>query len=236
MAVPTEELIRRYQAGQSDLFEALFDRYKDYVYRVAYSLTRHAAESEEVVQETFLDVLKALPRYDVDGPARFETWLYRVTANRCKMRFRRKRLPTVEWDEIGERLAQVPDSRHEHNPERAAQQAETRRSIWQAVGQLKDIYREVIVLRYGQDFSYQEIADALDLSIGTVKSRLNAAHKQLQDLLSGDDGLQGRIAGQRRGRNLLVLFWTWVLALGQGMDCASGATNSLNRQCVAPVV
>ena len=60
--VSTNELIRRYQAGQTDLFDVLFDRHKDYVYRVAYSITRHPQEAEEVVQETFLDVLKALPR------------------------------------------------------------------------------------------------------------------------------------------------------------------------------
>jgi RNA polymerase sigma-70 factor (ECF subfamily) len=193
-------LIRRYQAGQTDLFDALFDRYKDYVYRVAYSLTQHAQESEEVVQETFLDVLKALPRYQAGGPARFETWLYRVTANRCKMRWRRKRLPTVEWDEMGEQLAQVADDRADHDPEQATQRAETRRRIWRAVGCLSDAYREVVVLRYGQEFSYQEIADALSLSLGTVKSRLNAAHRQLQDLIAANGHLAEEIAGRRRKR------------------------------------
>ena len=150
MAVPTNELIRRYQAGQTDLFDALFERYKDYVYRVAFSLTQRAEESEEVVQEAFLDVLKALPRYDVEGSARFETWLYRVTANRCKMRWRRKQLPTADWEEVGEQVVQVPDDRPEANPEQVAQQAETQRTIWRAVGCLKDIYREIILLRYGQ--------------------------------------------------------------------------------------
>jgi len=200
MTVPTDELIRRYQAGQTDLFEAIFDRYKDYVFRVAYSLVQHAAEAEEVTQETFLDVLKALPRYRVEGPARFETWLYTVTANRCKMRLRRKQLPTTDWDEIGERLAQVPDGQRDHNPEEAAQQAETRRRVWRAVGRLSDLYREVITLRYGQDFSYQEIAEALNLSIGTVKSRLNAAHRQLQEFIAANGGLLNEIAGRQRGR------------------------------------
>jgi RNA polymerase sigma-70 factor (ECF subfamily) len=205
VTVPTEELIRRYQAGQTDLFDALFERYKDYVYRVAYSLTQHAEESEEVVQETFLDVLKALPRYDVGGPARFETWLYRVTANRCKMRWRRKRLPTVEWEETGEQLAQLPDDHPEHDPEVASQCAETRRRIWRAVGCLSDIYREVVLLRYGHGFSYQEIADALSLSIGTVKSRLNAAHRQLQELIAANGHLAQEIAGRHRRRKRLNL-------------------------------
>ena len=210
MTVPTDELIRRYQAGQTDLFEAIFDRYKDYVYRVAYSMTRHAEESEEVVQETFLDVLKALPRYRVEGPARFETWLYRVTANRCKMRWRRKQLPTNDWDEVGEQLARVPDRNPDHNPEAVAQRSETRRRIWQAVGRLGDHYREVVLLRYGQGFSYQEIADALSLNIGTVKSRLNAAHSKLRDLLSPEGGSGDRNAGRGRGRRgpLSVLLLT----------------------------
>ncbi|MBN1583357.1 MAG: sigma-70 family RNA polymerase sigma factor [Anaerolineae bacterium] len=212
MVVSTKELISRYQAGQTDLFEAIFDRYKDYVYRVAYSLTKHAAESEEVVQETFLDVLKALSRYDVDGAARFETWLYRVTSNRCKMRFRRKQLPTADWDEVGEQLGNLPNGHHKDDPEQAAQQAEMRRALWLAVGRLKDIYREVIVLRYGQGFSYQEIAEACEVSIGTVKSRLNAAHGQLQDMMAGDDTFYDQAGRrQRQHSSLLVLLCvrTW---------------------------
>jgi len=202
--VSTDDLIRRYQAGQTDLFDVLYDRYKDYVYRVAYSMTRHVQEAEEVVQETFLDLLKALPRYQVDGSARFETWLYRVTANRCKMRWRRKRLPTVErgdWaDEMADPLELVPDERDEHDPVEATEQAETRRRIWRAVGRLSDAAREVVLLRYGQGFSYLEIADALELNLGTVKSRLNAAHRQLQTLIAANGHLADEIAGRKRGR------------------------------------
>ena len=212
MTVPTDELIRRYQAGQTDLFEAIFDRYKDYVYRVAYSMTRHAEESEEVVQETFLDVLKALPRYRVGGPARFETWLYRVTTNRCKMRWRRKQLPTADWDEVGEQLVQVPDARPDHDPAEATEQAETRRAIWRAVGRLTEIYREVIVLRYGQALSYAEIAQRLGISMGTVKSRLNAAHRKLQQIMEGGGGMDDQIAGRsrRKGKVSFVLCWMWA--------------------------
>jgi RNA polymerase sigma-70 factor (ECF subfamily) len=209
MSVPIDELIRRYQAGQTDLFEAIFDRYKDYVYRVAYSMMGHVEEAEEVVQETFLDVLKALPRYDVQGPARFETWLYRVIANRCKTRWRRREPPRAEWDGIGDQLAQVPDSRPGHDPEEAAQRNETRRRIWHAVGRLASLYREVIVLRYGSGFSYQEIADALGLNLGTVKSRLNAAHRQLQELIAADDHLVDEVSSRQPGlfKTLLLLVW-----------------------------
>ncbi len=209
MTIPTDELIRRYQAGQTDLFEALFDRYQDYVYRVAFSLTRHVEEAEEVVQETFLDVLKALPRYEVEGKARFETWLYRVTANRCKMRWRRKQLPSADWDEVGEQIAQVADTHPDHNPEHVAQEAETRRALWQAVGQLQAIYREVIVLRYGEELSYDEIAQRLEISIGTVKSRLNAAHHKLQEMVAGGD-MSDRGGGWQAMRAASALLWVWI--------------------------
>ena len=87
--IPTEDLIARFQKGQPRAFEALYDRYKDYVYRVAFFVLRNQQEAEDAVQETFLDLLKALPNYDIHGTARFETWLYRVTVNRSRMRFRR---------------------------------------------------------------------------------------------------------------------------------------------------
>jgi RNA polymerase sigma-70 factor (ECF subfamily) len=215
VTIPTDELIRRYQAGQTDLFEVVFDRYKDYVFRVAYSLTQRVDEAEEVVQEAFLDVLKALPRYDTRGPARFETWLYRVTTNRCKMRWRRKRLPSADWDDVGEQLLQVPDDRPEHDPEEATQQAETRNSVWQAVGRLSDPLREVVLLRYGHELSYREVAERLGINMGTVKSRLNAAHRKLQRILGGGDGGGDQsVRGKARNGGLVrLLLWIWSIML-----------------------
>lgn len=102
-SVTTDDLITRYQRGQVAAFSALFDRYKDYVYRLALMLLRNSGDAEEIVQDTFLDVLRAVPRYDVNGPARFETWLYRVSVNRCQMRLRRARPPSADWDELVER-------------------------------------------------------------------------------------------------------------------------------------
>ncbi len=71
---------------------------------------RNGEDSQEATQETFMDVLRGLRNYDVDGPARFETWLYRVTVNRCKTRLRRKQVPSADWDELEERLERMPVS------------------------------------------------------------------------------------------------------------------------------
>ncbi|MBN1247187.1 MAG: sigma-70 family RNA polymerase sigma factor [Anaerolineae bacterium] len=203
--VPTEDLILRFQRGQPRAFEALYDRYKDYIYRVAFSVLRNRAEAEDAVQETFLDLLKALPAYDVNGPARFETWLYRVALNRARMHLRRKRPPSAEWEDLEEGLerldvtdggavgAQSQLSSHgvlsggslvEGGPERTMIDRETATALWRAVDQLPDTHRLPVLLRYREGFSYEEIAEALGVQLGTVKSRLYNAHKKLQRFLA----------------------------------------------------
>lgn len=183
--VPTEDLIARFQRGQPRAFEAIYERFKDYVYRVAFFVLRHEQEAEDATQETFLDLLKALPKYDIHGPARFETWLYRVTVNRARMHMRRKRLSSEEWEAIEERLERLPVP-DEEQPEERILMADQARRVWRAVNDLPDTHRIAVVLRYQQTLSYEEIADVLGISIGTVKSRLYNAHKKLLDLLGSE--------------------------------------------------
>jgi RNA polymerase sigma-70 factor (ECF subfamily) len=180
--VPTDDLISRFQQGQPRAFEALYDRYKDYVYRVAFFVLRNAEEAEDAVQETFLDLLKALPKYDTKGPARFETWLYRVTVNRSRMRLRRKPLPSQEWDDVEERLERVPVQKSEQ-PEVVFLERDRAQQLWQAVNNLPETHRLPVLLRYQQNLSYAEIAKVLGLHVGTVKSRLYNAHNKLKSLL-----------------------------------------------------
>jgi RNA polymerase sigma-70 factor (ECF subfamily) len=190
MGVPTEDLIRRFQRGQPRAFEALYDRFKDYVYRTAFFITRNSGDAEEAVQETFLDVLRALPHYRVEGPARFETWLYRVTVNRCRSRMRRKRPPSADWDNIEERLERIPETHPNHDPERTVLRRERAVELWQAVDGLPEAQRVVVLLRYQQGLSYSEIAETLNISEGTVKSRLYHAHRKLKEQLQ----MEGELA------------------------------------------
>ncbi|HOU13556.1 MAG TPA: sigma-70 family RNA polymerase sigma factor [Anaerolineae bacterium] len=183
--ISTAELIARFQRGQPRAFEALYDRYKDYVYRVAFFVSRNREEAEDAVQETFLDVLKALPNYDVNGPARFETWLYRVTLNRARMKMRRKSLPSEEWDDVEEQLERLPSPSSER-PEAVFLDGERASTLWRAVDQLPEEHRVVVMLRYQQDLAYNEIADVLGVREGTVKSRLFNAHRKLQQLLRSE--------------------------------------------------
>ena len=183
LGVPTEDLIRRFQRGQPRAFEALYDRFKDYVYRTALFVTRNGDEAEDATQEAFLDVLRALPNYQVEGPARFETWLYRVTVNRCRSRMRRKRLPSAEWDDMEERLERIPEKAPQHQPEKETLRQERAVALWKSVDSLSEGHRAVILLRYQQEMSYGEIAQTLGISEGTVKSRLYHAHRKLKSAL-----------------------------------------------------
>ncbi len=186
MTLSTDELIRRFQRGQPLAFEALYDRFKDYVYRVAFFLTRNSGDAEEVVQDTFLDLLRALPAYQVEGPARFETYLYRLTANRCRAHLRRRPPPSADWDAIEDRLERLPSPNpDEDDPQTIALSREQALLLWQAVDGLPEHLRAVILLRYQCDLSYPEIAQALDLPVGTVKSRLYQAHQTLKARLQG---------------------------------------------------
>ena len=184
MTVTTEDLIRRHQRGQPGAIDALFNRYKDYIYRVAFFMTRNSGDAEEVVQETFIDLLRSLHRYDVNGPARFETWLYRVTINRCQMRLRRQHFPSADWDEVAEQVESIVNGHTNHNPEASTLRREQAAALWRAVDAIPDTHREVIILRYQAGLSYAEIADVLKLDQGTVKSRLYNAHKKLEALLT----------------------------------------------------
>lgn len=192
LGVSTEDLIRRFQQGQPRAFEALYERFKDYVYRTAFFVTRNSGDAEEAVQETFLDVLRALPNYRVEGPARFETWLYRVTVNRCRSSLRRKTLPSADWDEIEERLERIPEPHPNHDPETVALRRERAVALWQVVDRLPEAQRVVVLLRYQQGLPYSEIAQTLGISEGTVKSRLYHAHRRLREQLQAAEGELGQ--------------------------------------------
>ena len=194
--VPTEDLISRFQRGQPLAFEALYDRYKDYAYRIAFSALRNREEAEDAVQEIFLDLLKALPDYDVHGPARFETWLYRVALNRARMRMRRKTLPSAEWEDMEEGLERLPMPDSER-PERAVIDRESAAALWRAVDQLPDTHRQPVLMRYRDGMAYEEIASVLGVRLGTVKNHnlgeiyRGAAHEAFRERKSPPPACDG---------------------------------------------
>lgn len=171
---PLADLVARCQRGDTVAFAQLVAATQADTYNVAYSVLRNPQEAQDMSQEVYLRVWRALPGFRGDSKVR--SWLYRVTVNTCLNRRRQLRadLALVDADDVLADVAahgpSVPDS---------AALAERNRAIWAAVGRLPDKYRLIITLFYQQELSYQEIAELLTLPLGTVKAHLNRARKAL---------------------------------------------------------
>ncbi len=169
-------LIRRCQAGDEEAFGLLFEKYKNLVYRTTYLTLGTAADAEDILQEVFLQVHRSLEGYD-PGRGAFSTWLYRITVNRC-LNWRRSRPFTDSLEELGEDgagSAGLP-------PDRYAEDDCVRR----ALDRLSRKLRVVVILRHYWGLSYAEIAEIMDVPLGTVKSRLNLALRLMRDDLESD--------------------------------------------------
>jgi len=164
------DLIKHAQAGDREAFAALFEQYKNLVYKTAYLMLGDAHEAEDALQEVFLLVHRSLASFDPRKGA-FTTWLYRLTLNFC-LNHRRKRQHTS--------LEEVSPTPMTHFP--AARLAEED-SLWQAARSLSDKQQAVVILRYYWDLPYAEIASILEVPLGTVKSRLDLALKTLRKIL-----------------------------------------------------
>lgn len=172
------ELIRRSQAGESEAFELLLERYRTMLTRTAYLTTRDRGSVQDIVQETLVQVWRGLPLYRPYGS--FKAWLVKILINQARKQHRRKRVETVPLEEA----AEVPGN--PDGPEQAMLQKEEAQRLRQALGALTADHRDVLVLRYYSDLTVPEIAKALGCREGTVKSRLSRALSRLEGVLADD--------------------------------------------------
>lgn len=169
-------LIRRCQNGDQKAFAALFNQYKNLVYKTAYLMLDSTQEAEDALQEVFVQLHRTLKRYDASKGA-FTTWLHKITVNYCLNRRRRQRL--WQWFGMNQRVVTTAPSPEERLVDEA---------VRQGLRQLSDKLRTIIVLRYYHELTYAEIAVVLDIPMGTVKSRLNQALHDLRQRLKADFG------------------------------------------------
>jgi len=177
------ELVAACRRGERDAFRELFERYKDKIYSVALRFAGQPGEAMDIAQDTFLKLFSSLA--DFRGESRLETWIYRLVVNRCLDQRRRsgRWLPLGEG--LGRSLADTSDSlagilRKERNGR-----------VQEAVNRLAPDLRIVVVLRYTEGMSYDQIAEVLGCAPGTVASRLHRAHKVLERSLSSLGGKGG---------------------------------------------
>ncbi len=181
----TEALIRAAQKGDIDSYNTLVLHYQEAVYNVAYRVMGDHDSAADATQEAFISAYKAIRRFRGGS---FKGWLFRIVTNACYDELRRrKRRPKTALEALYVEDAS-PDfqlSSYPENPESHAQRVDLQQAIMDCLSALPDDQRAVVVLCDIESFSYEEIAQAVDAALGTVKSRLSRARASLRECLQG---------------------------------------------------
>jgi RNA polymerase sigma-70 factor (ECF subfamily) len=179
------QFIERLRAGEAAAFDRLVQERSSDVYALLYRLTEDAEEARDLTQETFLRIFQSIDRFR--GDADLKTWIYRIAINQARNRWRwwrrRRRDVTISLDAAGERDEQPLSARlraASDSPEQETLTREREMHLRRALQSLGRSYREVVVLRDVEGLSYEEIAVTLEISIGTVKSRLSRGRQELR--------------------------------------------------------
>jgi len=175
------DLVARCQRGDDRAFQELVDRYKDLVYALVTRSVSGTARADDLAQEAFLRVYLGLPRFR--GDARLSTWIYRIVANLCA---------APDARHPGREISLDSADGHDHLPpepgavDRAFSDLELRDRLEKAVARLPPKYRVLVAGHYLQGLRYEDLAAALDLPLGTVKTHLHRAKRELRRLLERD--------------------------------------------------
>jgi RNA polymerase sigma-70 factor (ECF subfamily) len=190
------QMIEACRQGDREAFRQLFETYNDRVWSIALHFTGDESAARDITQQVFLKLFTCIGQFRYD--ARFATWLYRLVINACLDERRRHRrfisLDFLRSDNSGDELsgemdaagldysphlnARIGNSSHEYGDDRLSKM-EVSAAVKEAIKGLKPKLRLAILLKYFEGFSYEEMAQALDCSVGTVASRLNRGHKEL---------------------------------------------------------
>ena len=172
-----DAIVERCRAGDESAFAELVDRHKRQVFGLIVRLVPDPGQAEDLAQEVFLRVYRGLPYFR--GTAQLSTWIYRIVANLCA-EARSRRRPAVSLDETDER------GRPRHEPQRsdaAFRDLEFRDRLEKAMAQLPANYRMLVAAHYLDGVKYEALAEALGLPLGTVKTHLYRAKRQLRQIL-----------------------------------------------------
>lgn len=184
------QFIERLRAGEAAAFDHLVNERSGDIFALLFRLTEDEEDARDLTQETFLQAFRCVHQFR--GEANVKTWLYRIAINLARNRWRwwnrRKRGVTTSLDgqdEFSQYLHATLKNPGQNDPEQDALQHEREQILSGALGKLRRHYREVIILRDVEGLSYEEVAAALSLSIGTVKSRLSRGREELRRILEG---------------------------------------------------
>ena len=186
-----DQFLEKLRRGDALAYERLVAEHSGDVYALLYRLTTDAEEARDLTQETFLRAFQSIDRFR--GDSSLKTWIYRIAINQARNRWRwwrrRKRDVTVSLDATDEHrdqpLAATLPSDNSPSPEQETLAHEREAQLREALQGLRRSYREAVILRDVEGFSYEEIARTLQISIGTVKSRISRGRLELRHQLQG---------------------------------------------------
>lgn len=183
-------LVRQCQQGDSAAMQRLIVKYQDRIYNVILKICANKDDAAELTQETFVKFIEKIDTFKMQSA--FYTWLFRIavnlTINYCKRRFKVKTYSidmtsSPETASAGKQLRNLLTDDKSVDPAIAVQNKETVRIIENAIGRLEDKHRVIVILREIEGMAYSEIAESLEVEVGTVKSRLSRARESLREIL-----------------------------------------------------
>jgi len=181
-----EALVKAAQRGQMDAFNELILHYQSQVFNLAYHILHDPAAADDATQEAFISAYRSIKKFRGGS---FRSWLLRIVTNACYDELRRwKRRPNVSWDDFGD----MDEEANPHlvnggpKPEESVQQQELRALLERSIAKLSKHHRTTIILIDRIGLSYEEAAKVMDVALGTVKSRLARARKEMQLLLQAE--------------------------------------------------
>ncbi len=182
--VDERALVEAALAGNQKAYKQLFELHRQAIFHVTVKIVRDVEEAKDLVQEAFIKAFGSLKSYDSNY--RFSTWLYKIAANCSIDSLRKRKIRALSLDrpistKEGDVQIEVPDN--SYNPEHDLTAKRKRFSIEEAIAELPDKYREVIVMRHKEDKPYEEIAGLLHVPVGTVKARIFRARELLKKKL-----------------------------------------------------
>jgi RNA polymerase sigma-70 factor (ECF subfamily) len=161
-------------------YRRLYERYKDRVYNVCFRITGGPSDALDASQETFGILFRRIREFRFES--RFSSWVYRIAVNASidvRRRARSRRVSSLEHLQDGERSKFDLADQGVEMPSISASRRELERAVQQAIDRLSPKLKAIVVLRYNENLSYEEVSEVLQLSLGTVKSRLSRAHEAL---------------------------------------------------------
>jgi len=168
-------LIARFLAGDRAAFDALFYKYQDYVYNIVYGIVGRAEEARDITQDVFVQIHRSLPSFR--RGSRFATWLYRIAVNRAVDAARGAK--GWRWLPLNEMLKSRPDPAQ--NPAEAMDRRVEQDAVQRVLTAVPVQHRDVLVLRYYQNMSIEEIAEVLGCSVAAAKVRLHRARQHFKE-------------------------------------------------------